>query len=321
MSVVRRTRRIAAVTLLPVLVAGTVVALSTGTAEAMCTPDFPCPSTSLPDVNMQRLVLAATLDPARADSTHTAGASGSVEVIEDILADKGYLARSAVDGYWGLATTGAWGKWEQHLGENDVWTNNGLPGLTELKDLAPGRFDLINSYTVGGRTTFAASSGRTAGNYSIVENQRTLDMLNQAEALGGFANRPLYQGGYCGTVGTCADDSAGTHQGGGTLDVKTSDLSSARVDELLADMRKVGFAAWNRSTFATPHIHAVAINDYQMPWAEYGVGQKDPGSITTNGWGGNCQVLSYKFYGSGLSCSTFLSAPATERTLVIWENY
>jgi hypothetical protein len=321
MSFPRKARRFATVAVLPVLVAGITIVLSAGRAEAMCTPDLPCPT--LPSVNMQRVVLAATLDPDRADSTHTSGATGSVTIIEDALADKGYLARSAVDGYWGLSTTAAWGRWERHLGETSVWTNNGIPGLSELHDLAPGRFTLSASYSDGARTTFGASSERTAGNYAIIVNQRTLNMLNRAEAIAGLGNRPLYQGGYCAIVGTCADASAGTHQGGGTLDVKISDLSSAKVDALLAAMRKVGFAAWHRTAaqgFSTPHIHAVAINDYQMPWAEYGVDHKAPASITTNGWGGNCQILSYKFYGLGFGCSTFLTAPASQRTLVIWEN-
>lgn len=305
-----RLRRVGVLSALPALVAGTVVALTSTPAQA-----------TLPTVDMQKVVLAATLDPARADSTHTAGATGSVTVIERILANFGYLSRSAVDGYWGLATTAAWGRWERHLGENTVWTNNGLPGLEELQKLAPNRFTLTHAYSVGARVKF--TSGRRAADGPVILNQRTINMLNAAERIHGQPDVSLYQGSYCGLVsGDCAGPSYGTHRGGGTIDVDVRSFPEASTT-FARDLAAVGFAAWYRSTASPHHIHAVAINDYQMPWAEYGVDHKAPSTITTSsdGTGGNCQILSWRFGGSGYACSTFLTAPSSGyRTLVIYEN-
>ncbi len=309
MSVLAKTRRLATLALLPALLSTAVVALTSGPAQA-----------ALPAVNMQRVVLAATLDPARADNTHTAGATASVTAVQDALADLGYLARGAVNGYWGLSTTTAWGKWERHLGESDVWTNNGLPGLDELQQLAPGRFTLTQTYTVGARTKF--TTGPRAADGPVVLNQRTIDMLNAAEAIHGQPNVHLYQGSYCGLVsGDCASASAGTHRGGGTIDVDIRSLNESAAT-FANDLATVGFAAWYRSSASPQHVHAVAINDYQMPWAEYGVGAA-PSTVTTSsdGTGGNCQILSWRFGGDGYSCPNFLPDPGSGyRALVIYED-
>jgi hypothetical protein len=304
MSVLGTTRRLGALALLPALLASVIVALTAGAADA-----------ALPAVNMERVVLAATLDPARADNTHTAGAA-----VQDALADLGYLARGSVNGYWGLSTTTAWGKWERHLGENDVWTNNGLPGLDELQQLAPSRFTLTQSYTVGARTKF--TTGPRAADGPVVLNQRTINMLNAAEGIHSQPNVHLWQGSYCGLVaGDCASASAGTHRGGGTIDVDISSLNESAA-AFASDLASVGFAAWYRSTASPQHVHAVAINDYQMPWAEYGVGGA-PSTVTTSsdGTGGNCQILSWRFGGTGYSCPNFLPDPGSGyRLLVIYED-
>lgn len=90
-------------------------------------------------------------------------------------------------------------------------------------------------------------------------NQRTLDMLERAEARLGY---PLHviQGSY-NAGGVSA--SAGTHDGGGALDVSATSNPS----EVVRALREVGFAAWHRLPSQGPwseHIHAIAIGDNEM---------------------------------------------------------
>lgn len=90
-------------------------------------------------------------------------------------------------------------------------------------------------------------------------NQRTLDMLNCAEARLGYK---LYvtQGSYNGG-GVSA--SAGTHDGGGAIDIVGVD----NWDEVVRALREVGFAAWHRTPDQSDwvhHIHAIAIGDAEL---------------------------------------------------------
>jgi hypothetical protein len=80
-------------------------------------------------------------------------------------------------------------------------------------------------------------------------------MLKQAEALSG-QTITLSQGSYNSGVSA----SAGTHDGGGVVDIASSNSA------LCQALRKVGFAAWIRTPsqgFAY-HIHACAIGDREM---------------------------------------------------------
>lgn len=93
-------------------------------------------------------------------------------------------------------------------------------------------------------------SGRTI-------NIRTRIMLERAASLLGRASLPLSQGSY----NTSVSASAGTHAGGGVVDVTSSSWEWAKA------LRRVGFAAWVRTPGEGPwgyHIHAVAIGDRQM---------------------------------------------------------
>jgi peptidoglycan hydrolase-like protein with peptidoglycan-binding domain len=91
-------------------------------------------------------------------------------------------------------------------------------------------------------------------------NARTATMLRAAR---GLANQTgdyrLTQGSY--NRGVSA--SAGTHDGGGVVDINTSGIN---VNSTLLALRRAGFAAWYRTSaegFA-PHIHACAIGDREM---------------------------------------------------------
>lgn len=95
-------------------------------------------------------------------------------------------------------------------------------------------------------------------------NQRTADMLRMAEDRLGI-NLRIVQGSY--NAGGVAA-SAGTHDGGGVVDIGTKEWSSTEVKQIIQTLREVGFAAWYR----TPaqgfdyHIHAVAVGDAELSY-------------------------------------------------------
>lgn len=88
-------------------------------------------------------------------------------------------------------------------------------------------------------------------------NVRTAAMLQCAENRLGYELHVM-QGSYNTTVSA----SAGTHNGGGAVDV-----SPTNYQEVVAQLRAVGFAAWHR--YYTPnvwpeHVHAIAIGDPEL---------------------------------------------------------
>lgn len=91
-------------------------------------------------------------------------------------------------------------------------------------------------------------------------NKRTLDMLERAEARYG-GSFYVVQGSY-NAGGVSA--SAGTHDGGGAVDLSVSGLNIA---DAVKALREVGFAAWYRAPLAgvwNAHIHAIAIGDADL---------------------------------------------------------
>lgn len=92
-------------------------------------------------------------------------------------------------------------------------------------------------------------------------NARTKVMLQRAEIKFG-GKFTLTQGSYNRGVGA----SAGTHDGGGVVDIAVNAYSSSRRKDLVEALRRAGFAAWLR----TPaegfqyHVHACAIGDREM---------------------------------------------------------
>ncbi|WP_372789689.1 peptidoglycan-binding protein [Paraconexibacter sp.] len=293
-------------------------------AQAACPADDPCPST-LPAVNMSRVVLAATLDPWRTDLVKTYGASKSVRRVEAALHRRGLLAKQSVDGYFGTATVKAWGKFERNQKQTSRWTRNGLPGLAELQALGKGRFRLTNTISVGKKIKLASvANGGNSDDGNDVVNKRTQSMFLEAQknmksnGKKGW-DMTIVQGGYCGAA--CADASAGTHNGGGTIDIRTWDTDSKGVSNRVAALKRVGFAAWYRPWGDNAHIHAVAINDYQMTWEIHGDGTApDP---IVGSYGGNCQVYEWKFNFDGLSgCDQRASSKTkNQKSIVTWEMY
>lgn len=96
-------------------------------------------------------------------------------------------------------------------------------------------------------------------------NQRTWDMIEAAEDLAGF-RFVITQGSY-NKGGVSA--SAGTHDGGGVIDIRARDLGARQRGIVVLSMRKVGFAAWLRTPAQANgkwpyHIHAVAAGDKDL---------------------------------------------------------
>lgn len=172
-----------------------------------------------------------------------------------------------VDGDWGPQTTAAYKRWQQSLGFTGG-DADGLPGKTSLTRLGAKYGFTVDAS--GGTTTppQTPSGDEPAHNYTRTTysgktvNQRTKVMLqNAANKFGGpFA---LTQGSY-NRGGVAA--SAGTHDGGGVVDISVSGMTAARRQVAVQELRKAGFAAWLRTPsqgFAY-HIHACAIGDREM---------------------------------------------------------
>ncbi|HKN52243.1 MAG TPA: peptidoglycan-binding protein [Amycolatopsis sp.] len=205
-------------------------------------------ATVLPAVNMEAVLKAAQIDPRRADDTQTPGAHDSVLLVEQALSAKGLLDSEYVDGYFGTTTITAYSAYQKSLGYTGI-DASGLPGKTSLEKLGDGRYTVSSPISAGSQVTY----------HGVTLNTRTKAMLVAAEGLLGY-QVGLTQGSYNpGGV----DASAGTHDGGGAMDVSVSGMSAATRTKVAETLRKVGFAAWVRTPdegFAY-HIHAIAISD------------------------------------------------------------
>ncbi|PZS27144.1 MAG: peptidoglycan-binding protein [Pseudonocardiales bacterium] len=208
---------------------------------------------ALPTVNMEATVKAAQIDPRRADHTLTPGAKSSVLLVEQALRAKHLLDAQWVDGYFGTTTVAAYTQYQQSLGYTGL-DANGLPGKTSLTKLGAGRFTVTNVIGPGPRVDIGGG---------IVINTRTQSMLAAAETILG-RTLVLSQGSY----NPGGDpSSAGTHDGGGVVDVSVSGMTPAYRVTVAKALRTVGFAAWvrNPSQGDWPyHIHAAAISDTDL---------------------------------------------------------
>lgn len=95
----------------------------------------------------------------------------------------------------------------------------------------------------------------TYGGHTV--NVRTAAMLDQMADYLGYS-LTVFQGSYNSGVGA----SAGTHDGGGAVDLAPYDYENK-----VKAAREVGFAAWHRPTLPgvwEEHIHMIAIGDAEM---------------------------------------------------------
>jgi len=266
------------------VVAAAVVA---NTAFAVDAPAF-----ALPAVDMEMVLLAAQLDPPKADTGLTPGAAASVLEVESALNAKGLLAASAVDGHFGTSTIAAYAAWQRSLGYTGI-DANGIPGPTSLATLGSGRFTVTRVVNSGSRTS-------SYGGKQV--NTRTRDMLAAADAMLSWSLL-LDQGSYT----TEDPTSAGTHDGGGVVDVTATTLTTTQRWETVRALRTVGFAAWLRDPSQGDwpyHIHATAVSD------------PDLALVAAN------QVHDYYFGKNGLADHAADNTPTAYRTAFTWwEQY
>jgi peptidoglycan hydrolase-like protein with peptidoglycan-binding domain len=202
-------------------------------------------------VDMEMVLLACQVDPPKAGTGTTPGAQAHVLAVEQALQAKGLLASAQTDGHYGTSTVEAYAAWQRSLGYTGI-DANGVPGRTSLTQLGSGRYDVTRPVATGSRTD-------TYGGKRV--NTRTATMLRAADAKVSWS-LTLTQGSY----NTTNPDSAGTHDGGGVVDISVSSLSTTQRWQTVQALRTVGFAAWLRTPddgFAY-HIHANAISDPDM---------------------------------------------------------
>ncbi|MFC4533675.1 peptidoglycan-binding domain-containing protein [Sphaerisporangium dianthi] len=207
---------------------------------------------ALPGVDMEATVKAAQIDPRRSDDELTPGAKAGVLLVERALSDRNLLDAKWVDGYFGTTTVAAFAKFQKSLGFTGL-AANGLPGKASLTRLGADRFRVTHLIGPGARVS--------AGGFVI--DTRTRGMLAEAKRLLG-RGLVLLQGSY----NPGGDPtSAGTHDGGGVVDISVEGMNSATRTAVVRALRRVGFAAWLRSPDQADwpwHIHAAAINDTDL---------------------------------------------------------
>ncbi|WP_202125206.1 peptidoglycan-binding domain-containing protein [Actinomadura physcomitrii] len=207
---------------------------------------------ALPAVNMEATVLAAQIDPRRADDTLTPGAKASVLAVEQALQARDLLDARWVDGYFGTETISAYAAYQRSLGYSGL-AANGLPGATSLAKLGENRYTVTNKIGPGAKVQ--------RDGYTV--DARTQAMLTEAERLLG-RKLVLSQGSY----NPGGDpSSAGTHDGGGVVDISVTGMSAATRTSVARALRQVGFAAWVRNPDQGDwpwHIHAAAISDTDL---------------------------------------------------------
>lgn len=198
------------------------------------------------------------------DKGQSRNTPNSVKAIQDALKKKFPVAwwGDEYGVYWGPKTQQGY-RWHQEVMFGKGSDSDGFVGKTSLTKLAqeygfdirgdfpkpPANVEPAHNYT---RTTY--------GGYRV--NQRTKDMLTTASGIFG-GSFSITQGSY-NAGGVSA--SAGTHDGGGVVDISVSGMSSSSRLNLVQALRKAGFAAWLRtpSEGFVYHIHACAIGDREM---------------------------------------------------------
>ncbi|MCB9641072.1 MAG: peptidoglycan-binding protein [Myxococcales bacterium] len=216
------------------------------------------------------------------------GAKGPhVKTLQDRLQDLGFKP-GPVDGVFGPKTESAVRAFQRDAGE----VVDGLVGPKTWAALEKGKEALKNPDTPMPAGLDKFDKVPPASDYSRVNfrgvnmNKRTVDMIHRAETImekkhghKGF-QFSFSQGSY-NAGGVSA--SAGTHDGGGALDIRTSIHSRPVVDDMVRSLRQAGFAAWSRGRgfdSFSPHIHAIAIGDRDLS-------RSARSQVSEYGWGGD----------------------------------
>ncbi len=203
---------------------------------------------ALPSVNMELVVVQAQVEPFRGRSALAGDAA--VKHVQSALDAKGFS--TVADGYFGTGTRSDYAAWQRRLGHSGLGAN-GIPGPGSLTQLGQDRYTVARRILVGAKVSY---QGMTI-------NERTRAMLRQADSVLPWTLR-LSQGSY----NPGGDPtSAGTHDGGGVIDLHVDGLTTTQRWRSVKALRTVGFAAWLRSPSQGDwpwHIHAVAVGDTDM---------------------------------------------------------
>ncbi len=277
-----------------VLSAAAIVALAAATAT-------PAQAAPLPVVDMGAVDTAAFVEGYRANQPALKD-DPSTKLIQRALNAKGY--KVAVDGRFSRQTTAAYIKFQRSIGYRKI-DANGIPGPESLARLGKGRFTVTNKVQIGSRND-------RYGKKRV--NTRTKLMLTAADRTLPWTIT-VTQGSYCVLEKSgCAKASAGTHDGGGSIDIKATSLTATQRWRTVKALRSVGFAAWLRTPSQcggcwVTHIHAVAIGDTDM-WQ-------------TNGkYTNRDQVADYYIGRNGLANHAKDNTPASYRVpFITWEQY
>lgn len=266
-----------------------------GAATAAAVPSLFAlqPASAATTVDMELVLVAAMVDPQKSGTGTTLNAAASVRAVEQALDAKNFLGASYVDGHYGSTTISAYAAWQRSLGYSGL-DANGIPGPTSLVKLGTdtGVFTVTRQVSIGSNTD--SYGGRRV-------NTRTKNMLAAADAMLSWS-LALTQGSY--TTGN--PSSAGTHDGGGVVDVSVNGMTATQRWQTVKALRDVGFAAWLRTPEQgfSYHIHACAVADTDMVDVA------------------RAQVHDY-FYGkNGLASHAADNTPSAYRgTFTWWEQY
>jgi peptidoglycan hydrolase-like protein with peptidoglycan-binding domain len=192
------------------------------------------------------------------------GSGGTVaanKVVQEALNKWKSSPALLVDGIFGPVTSARYKEWQVSLYGTGP-SSDGIPGVDSLTKLGQR-----SAYPFTVKRKPVANDNEPAHDYRRVTyggrtvNQRTKVILERAAAIFG-QGFTLTQGSY--NKGVSA--SAGTHDGGGVVDISVSGWSRAKMDNAVQALRKAGMAAWLRtpSDGFSYHIHGVAIGDKEM---------------------------------------------------------
>lgn len=195
--------------------------------------------------------------------------NSEIATVQSALTHQGFSA--VADGFFGPGTKSAYSQWQQSLGYTGS-DASGSPGITSLTTLGQREGFSVNNdgITPTGEPTEDYTRISYNGVSGVVVNRRTKTLLERAVVAlsDSYSWTPyLTQGSYH----TGTSSSAGTHDGGGVVDIRVTTMTENGRNLCVQALREVGFAAWYRTPAEgfSVHIHAVAIGDWEMsPQAE-----------------------------------------------------
>lgn len=141
----------------------------------------------------------------------------------------------------------------------------------------------------------------------VTLDDRSADMMDEVNRLTPDAPIDPTQGSYSGGVGA----SAGTHDGCGAIDIAAANLAQWQRDQIVTEMRRVGWAAWHRTPAQSDwphHIHGIAVQPG---------GKNDRGCLSS---GAHDQVYDYYAGRNGLASNAPDDGPR-QFVGVTWETY